>query len=353
MLFINSLTDDEVLNSYNFARKSDFVYSEIISNENFKNIDKTNLKIIYQDEDKVFYLCKKFELTDNQVIFCNNYLLDSLFEILETKKELKNLKLITHQTDLSITRKLFNKKPQSISKWYSINVDYKHPDLVPIPIGLSNEYSPKNIFKSSYEKIKYIELDQKVNKIYMNFQKNTKFFSRSYLEKKLKNHSKVVYEQPNLNISDYLNKVSKYKFTMCPRGNGLDTHRIWETIYAGSIPVVEKLLTNEFCLDLPVIRYENLGKLDNYLSMLENTKIPEKSFSHEKLTMLFWINQIRKTYSEIPSNIKNKYEVELSPEKIDQIIKEYNTTLKFENNVKKIKTFLRKVYQKILDLLFD
>jgi len=280
-------------------------------------------------------------------------LLDSLFEILETKKELKNLKLITHQTDLSITRKLFNKKPQSISKWYSINVDYKHPDLVPIPIGLSNEYSPKNIFKSSYEKIKYIELDQKVNKIYMNFQKNTKFFSRSYLEKKLKNHSKVVYEQPNLNISDYLNKVSKYKFTMCPRGNGLDTHRIWETIYAGSIPVVEKLLTNEFCLDLPVIRYENLGKLDNYLSMLENTKIPEKSFSHEKLTMLFWINQIRKTYSEIPSNIKNKYEVELSPEKIDQIIKEYNTTLKFENNVKKIKTFFRKVYQKILNLLFD
>ena len=45
MLFINSLTDDEVLNSYNFARKSDFVYSEIISNLNFKNIDKTNLKI--------------------------------------------------------------------------------------------------------------------------------------------------------------------------------------------------------------------------------------------------------------------------------------------------------------------
>ena len=82
MLFINSLTDDEVLNSYNFARKSDFVYSEIISNLNFKNIDKTNLKIIYQDKDKVFYICKKFELTDNQVIFCNNYLLDSLFEAL-------------------------------------------------------------------------------------------------------------------------------------------------------------------------------------------------------------------------------------------------------------------------------
>ena len=39
MLFINSLTDDEVLNSYNFARKSDFVYSEIISNLNFKNIE--------------------------------------------------------------------------------------------------------------------------------------------------------------------------------------------------------------------------------------------------------------------------------------------------------------------------
>ena len=39
-------------------------------------------------------------------------------------------------------------------------------------------------------------------------------------------------------------------FIISPPGNGIDTHRVWETIYAGSYPVVEKNLSmnsfNEF-----------------------------------------------------------------------------------------------------------
>ena len=110
---------------------------------------------------------------------------------------------------------------------------------------------------------------------------------------------------------------------------------------------------DEVVVTHPIVRDMTQNVLDEKLHFNENAKIPEESFGHEKLTMSFWINQIRKIHKEVPPNIKNKYEVELSPEKIDQIIKEYNNTLKFENNVKKIKTFFRKVYQKILDLLFD
>ena len=31
---------------------------------------------------------------------------------------------------------------------------------------------------------------------------------------------------------------ARYLFVACPRGNGLDTHRFWETLYRGSYPVV-------------------------------------------------------------------------------------------------------------------
>ena len=35
-------------------------------------------------------------------------------------------------------------------------------------------------------------------------------------------------------------KISgEFKFVACPRGNGLDTHRFWETLYRGSIPIVK------------------------------------------------------------------------------------------------------------------
>ena len=57
MLFINTINDEEVLNSYNFARKADVVYSEIISKKNFEKINKENpekfLGLIHNLEKKI------------------------------------------------------------------------------------------------------------------------------------------------------------------------------------------------------------------------------------------------------------------------------------------------------------
>lgn len=36
----------------------------------------------------------------------------------------------------------------------------------------------------------------------------------------------------------YARHSSRYKYVACPRGNGLDTHRFWESLYRGSIPIV-------------------------------------------------------------------------------------------------------------------
>jgi hypothetical protein len=30
----------------------------------------------------------------------------------------------------------------------------------------------------------------------------------------------------------------RYKYVICPRGNGIDTHRVWEALYLGVVPVV-------------------------------------------------------------------------------------------------------------------
>jgi hypothetical protein len=48
------------------------------------------------------------------------------------------------------------------------------------------------------------------------------------------------------------NIASKYKYIACPRGNGTDTHRFWETLYRGSIPVVKKSLWSQSISDLGI-----------------------------------------------------------------------------------------------------
>ena len=87
MKYINNLRQEEVLTSYNFARNADIVYSEIISLDKYQKLENKNHDIIYQDQTKVFYKTNKFILKENQIIFCNSNLLDSLFTTINKNKK--------------------------------------------------------------------------------------------------------------------------------------------------------------------------------------------------------------------------------------------------------------------------
>lgn len=352
MLYINSLDSREVLSSYNFARKSDFVFSEIISRKQFEELDKSNLKIIYADQNKIFYKATKFEIQNNQIVFCNTYFVKNFFKLINQIPNLKNIQLITHQTDLPINKKLFNLKPEAVSKWYSINVDYHHPDLIPIPIGLSNEYSPKNVFKKDYESLNFINLDEKEDKIYVNFQKNTRFISRSILEKNIKNLDLVKFDKPDLTINQYLNKINSYRYVLCPRGNGIDTHRIWETLYAGSIPILEEEMTYQTCDGLPVIFVKNFNELNDTFLNLIDLNLNLLNFSNEKLTVSYWLNQINLNVNK--NKAKNSKKNLVIEDEIDFIksINQYKRRIAAEGKIKKITTLNRRIFQKFLDLYF-
>ena len=83
------------------------------------------------------------------------------FIFYQKANNLKNIKLLTHQSDKAITKKLFLTKPDCISLWLGINVDYENKNLIPIPIGLSNEH-PKNVNYSDI-KLKNKNEKEKIN----------------------------------------------------------------------------------------------------------------------------------------------------------------------------------------------
>ena len=75
-LYINSINEDEILSSYNFARNCDIVFSEIVSKEQYKYLKSDNISIIEEDERSIFYIKDIFELKENDVIFTNSYFLE-------------------------------------------------------------------------------------------------------------------------------------------------------------------------------------------------------------------------------------------------------------------------------------
>ena len=46
---------EDILNSYNFARNADVVYSEIVTRDQFNLLDLQNFKIINKTENLIFY----------------------------------------------------------------------------------------------------------------------------------------------------------------------------------------------------------------------------------------------------------------------------------------------------------
>ena len=94
-----------------------------------------------------------------------------------------------------------------------------------------------------------------------------------------------------------MKNLTKYKFILCPEGNGLDTHRIWESILTNTVPIVIK---NEFTLNLKKIGVPLLLINDwADLKIFNESKIEESynlfkdlKFS-EFVEIKFWTDQIR------------------------------------------------------------
>lgn len=96
----------------------------------------------------------------------------------------------------------------------------------------------------------------------------------------------------NFDIGYFL-KMKSHKFTLCPRGNGPDSYRVWEALHMGSIPIVQSKNTQgcHHYFDLPILQVDNLGTLTE--EFLEQKYIEmQKNYNWAQLTEEYWINKI-------------------------------------------------------------
>jgi len=64
--------------------------------------------------------------------------------------------------------------------------------------------------------------------------------------------------------------LGDHRLVLCPRGNGLDTHRAWETLYIGRIPVVAASAMDAVFERLPVIILGSWDELNNTAVLAQN-----------------------------------------------------------------------------------
>ncbi len=93
----------------------------------------------------------------------------------------------------------------------------------------------------------------------------------------------------------FLMDIRESNFVVCPEGNGVDTHRMWETLYMETIPIVKRSLVHRDWEDLPIYWIDSWDEVtvetlaQKFQELQPKFKTPE---IQEKLTSDYWVNKI-------------------------------------------------------------
>ena len=173
----------------------------------------------------------------------------------------------------------------------------------PIPLGLTNRTNESN-FHLILGDQKLI-LEAAANEpfpnnfsgfVFGNFSVSTNRKERTALALLLEKSGNI-FQEPDLTANgrvDFLSKLRRFGFVACPIGNGIDTHRIWETLYMGGIPIIRRnSILQDLLRDLPVLVVDSWEAVKDkvFLEQEWERLTNQKTYLYEKLDIKYWISQ--------------------------------------------------------------
>lgn len=101
-------------------------------------------------------------------------------------------------------------------------------------------------------------------------------------------------ERTEFGRSKYLTELRSQNFVACPRGNGIDTHRLWETLYMGGFPIVQKHpALSSLVANLPVVVVNSWEEiLDRNFLEAEWDRLSVLRSNFDVLRASFWKREI-------------------------------------------------------------
>ena len=93
---------------------------------------------------------------------------------------------------------------------------------------------------------------------------------------------------------EYLKSLRQADLVICPAGNGVDTHRLWETLYVGGTPaVLSNPIINPLVSNLPVLILQDWSELsDNKRIERMWNELDQRNYNFDKLRLSYWISRM-------------------------------------------------------------
>lgn len=201
--------------------------------------------------------------------------------------------LICHNADAPIPNQYGHyADDEKIIAWFAQNYDgYPHPKFHPIPIGIANYCWPHG----HAETIKIVRERRlpKVHLVHMNISVGTYPQERGFVFNQFSSMPSC-YRPDAKPFMRFLADVASAKFEVAPRGNGLDTHRLWESLYLGTIPIVKTSSLDGLYEGLPVLVVQDWAEVTEEFLAKKYEEFSKRTFNLEKLSMDYWAKEIER-----------------------------------------------------------
>jgi len=305
------ITGDRIITLCDFVITTNEIYNyhkniehfikldRIIKVQNFKNVNINALNGIFEEEIEL-----RTENKHNIKLFIYTHILSDFVENILFKLSTKlSYTIYLHNSDHGLENDINFQKLldcKHIEKVYAqnINCNFNSEKFSLLPIGLANSMFNHGDILSLYTTMKNSYYLNKTKNLYVNINPNTFAYRKVVLEQVNNERFNVSSGKP---FKDYLKELSTHRFSLCVRGNGIDCHRNFESLYLGVIPVI---INNKFT------------NMNNHVFYLKSLGLPFyeiKSESLDKYSDEFFNEDLyKKIIQKCGSSIYNLPQLKLS-----------------------------------------
>ncbi len=245
----------------------------------------------------------------DRIFFCKFEFIEDSWNAIRQKDH--DCILISGNSDYGHKKSLLEhaSKPPNLKHWFCVNKSEETDGCTALPLGIEN-FTPCKlgerhgfVWGHAPEKHRLISEAQHrspTKMIYANFEVHKSRHPSREMWRHLSQGCSHITWQPNntLSYARYLDEILDHEAVLCPQGNvGVeegDNHRIYETLYAGRIPVTHaqkyhKMLHHKF----PIIVVEDLEAVaDKEFMRSEIDRVKSTTFDPKYLKFSHWKNTI-------------------------------------------------------------
>jgi hypothetical protein len=252
--------------------------------------------MLYADyiHDKITRNVNLHQIKDGDVIYVKGDFVINFFRTVFPKIK-KRFIMVTHNSDYPAKAKFVRYlNDNKMIAWFGENPTFKHPKLIPTPMGIENpNWGPHKIpYIRSVNLSNLIPWEERKYLLYINFSPHTNIKKRQPMLDYFKKFDHVFINEKRVDYPTYMGHMGNSKFVLCPPGNAIDTHRYYETLLMGAIPIVENSTLYPLHQDTTTFVISDLRSLT--LDMLQNPggHITNMNFSRKLIMWKTWLDKL-------------------------------------------------------------